>query len=135
MKTDQKINSKDIIHFYIGCSVVTKDENFNSRGLKLIGISDEGCKVSDEAIKISYYVKTEDVKLCLRLLSDMTDEEYTHLGFTETGIKFTKSEESELFDLLTPIEFAYLLKQGFDLFELIKSNQAVEKVESEKNDK
>jgi tyrosyl-tRNA synthetase len=58
-----------------------------------------------------WHLKIEEIKPILRPLSSMTEEHKKFYGGRKE------------FDAL---EFAYLLKQGYDFFELIESGQAID---------
>lgn len=152
-KNDMK-DIKPYLPLYLGCPVATAEERFNSPGLKLVGISDLGLQVRDEAIKLSYYVNPHDCKLVLRRLSDMSEEEAIELCKLQTpekrwpdidvhdvshcDIHFTDGSKwygdgvEELndlhvhFDGLNANQFAYLLSRSFDLFNLIDSGLAID---------
>lgn len=126
-------NIKDYLHLYIGCNIAIAEERFNSPGLRLIGISDLGCQVRDESIKLSFYVNLEDCKLVLRPLSDMTEEEARELC-PNGEYPFLKylSEKDEWYTNRIHFYTAYsecyrfLLSRGFDLFGLIDAGLAID---------
>jgi len=125
---------EDYAPLYMGCNISTREEQFNSPGLKLIGISDMGFQVRDEGIKLSYYVSPNDCKLILRPLSDMTDEEKKVIDWDMAGSmdhhcsRALIDNDYYALDIREyPQIFLYLLSKGFDLFNLIESKLATTK--------
>lgn len=104
---------KDYLPYYIGQEIATKEERYNSPGLKLIGICDMGCQLSDEAIKLTYYVNPEHCKLRLRPLSDMMDDEKRAIYKLIFGKEY-KGEIQFYSDRTTLQEPRWLLWQGVD---------------------
>lgn len=110
------------IHLYLGCGATEGNDALVG---KLSGIHLNHCYI-DYDYKIQS-VSIDNLKLVLRPLSDMTEEELKHFGVSET---LTKEElQQHFFDcpFFTPDEYVYLLKHGFDLFGLIEDGLAVDK--------
>lgn len=108
--------------------VAIKDENYKGDSLKLIGICDMGCQLRDEGIKLTFYVNSEDVKLILRPLNDMTEKEFNYCykkGWTNHYE--SQSAYTATMGVMEPEEFLYLLSKHFDLFCLIGSGLAINK--------
>ncbi len=88
---------------------------------------DEGAYYDNYSVYSGNNSSIEEKKIVLRPLSDMTEDEYKYLGFSDHGIEMIKSGKDEFTQIWTAIELIYLLKQGFDLFGLIESSQAIDK--------
>jgi hypothetical protein len=113
---------KDVIHFYLGCRVVHPALK-NNRVLTAVWMQ----SLLDKGI---------DVKLILRRLSDMTEEECEEYGMMYEQGKY--DSQSLEFDCKIGLSAYYigtknaaeriraLLKAGFDLFGLIESGQAID---------
>lgn len=113
------IKFQEVAHHYIGCEV--KADSFSG---KLIGI------VNNNGILVKHidggeFVYTE-VTPILKSIEDMTDEE-----FDANYLKFEELEKEcvERNDSLKCMSamFHQMCKDGYDLFGLIESNQAVKK--------
>jgi len=125
---------------YLGQRCATAEERFNSPGLTLIGISDLGCQVRDAAIKLTYYVTESDLKIVLRPLSAITDEDKVQVakieGYYYPNVKAFSTEELKLtfsfdsvldfciewkgnrndyFQTLSSSAYQYLQSKGYDL--------------------
>lgn len=140
-----KTELKDIISFYIGCECIYdwgREPNVELKG-----------KITPKIIESIYYNDGEVrwVKPLLRPLSDMTEEEAIEVtkpiviyGYTEGrsyetyrnsfgqivvswGISHLERYVPQSEQHYTTEQFIYLIKQGFDIFGLIESNQAVDK--------
>lgn len=108
---------KDYLHFYLGCECLLEDKV----RVTLNGFENNHPVVLNKKDWQSARVNQMDlIKPILRPFpSDMTedDEEETGLNkFYEYG-----------HHTLAPLEFVYLLSQGFDLFGLIKAGLAIDK--------
>lgn len=102
-----QIQFKDVAHLYLGCNYVTKD-------WKLYG------KITHHLLDDTR-IPIDAIKPILRPFpSDMTEEDEEATGLNAT-YRFGHHT-------LSPDEFVYFLKHGFDLFDLIKSGQAIDKV-------
>lgn len=88
---------KDYLHMHLGCDYL---------------LSGNVMKLNTEALNhAEYHNRYSNIKLILRPLSKMTEEDKRFYGYRNE------------FDAL---EFAYLLKQGYDLFRLIEAGFAVD---------
>jgi len=133
-----KTELKDVINFYLGCEMISKKGT-----IWILAPSNFPNNWKD-----SYFLTSKPL---LRPLSDMTEEEAVEVtkpiviyGYTEGrsyeayrnsfgkivvswGISHLEKyvPQSELH--FTTEQFIYLIKQGFDIFGLIDSSQAVDK--------
>lgn len=126
---------EDYLHFYIGCEVLLTSERESPEPniKRLTGITDDfsGGKwyhLDDE--KYHHEVNESDFKLLLRKLSDM-DEDTARRGYWGSINKFKEflqlhqwSDQKHM--RWFPEDMAFLLKQGFDIFELIPANLALD---------
>ena len=115
---------KDYLHLYVGCtlrcdtgfvilmSVIPEIIPHTSFGIAVINGSE------------SYRTNLGDYKPVLRPLSDMTEEECNLLGW---DYKYQGKIISHRAENLSPEEVRILLKQGFDLFNLIESGLSIDK--------
>lgn len=106
---------KDYLHLYLGCEVVTLEENYNFPDLKLDCVSGLHCKLGSESRNLYWKVWPNQFKLLLRPLSDISDEE---------RVEYKKTKKYYSQDC--PESFRYLLSKGFDLFGLIEAGLAVD---------
>ncbi len=144
--TNEGIQLKDVIHFYLGCECLCEKETLH-----------EGwrCFLTDYEIQENYCGRL-NIKLLLRPLADIMnteafviykkyfDKEMAEDWSGDTGsayfnpkkvrvnsshaIRIFNGEDYETGDFMKVISLVpYLLKQGFDLFGLIESNQAIDK--------
>jgi hypothetical protein len=115
---------KDYLHLYIGCQA------------EVINIPD-GLAVTEEPqihlidgtvmdCSASMY---SSIKPILRSLSSMTEEEQTEMVATQDTVKLDGYPEIVL-KADSGETFRYMLSKGFDLFGLIESGLAIEKVVS-----
>lgn len=114
---------KDVAHLYLGCEVlVWKD----CSPLKFEGVSDVGFWLNSEYYQWNSKIANQ-AKAILRPLSDIMKEEAKYLGLDDlqTILEFNSIYKGRY----TPQQFIYLLKQGFDLFGLTESGQAINKLE------
>jgi len=116
----------DVFHLYYGCEVmfVGGNEYFFKNG----DIYTIDHHIFYKMAKDFEDFNFENYKLILRKMTDITDEErniasnlsgLVALGTANIGDKNLIYSEAE--------HIAYLLKQGFDLFGLIESGQAIDK--------
>lgn len=144
-----KKEMKDFIHLYLGCEVLgTYNDTNGSRGY-LTGVTNGGteCEIQfilEDGINVEeqpVFNSIDEVKLILRPLSDMSEEEAKELllmndgeatkihKITNGGITYGIRNDSEkytrYFGSLNPPQFVYLLSRGFDLFELIPAGLAI----------
>lgn len=96
-----KKNITPYLPYYIGQEIATEDEQYNSPGLKLIGISDMGCQVRDEGIGLTFYVSPDTCKLRLRPLESMTEDEAIDIfkmcslfDLSECTFEFSENDET-----------------------------------------
>lgn len=125
---------KEVAHLYLGCEAIRVDHNL---------------KVIWDMESILFFERGE-YKLLLRPLSDMQEDEQIVVGLISRGIELS---EATYTDKIFAKEFAfswavrkgsrpvmsvadcvklttYLLKQGFDLFGLIESGEAIDKTKN-----
>lgn len=118
--TKEKKDIKDYLHLYLGCSVAIGYKYPDGMRIDVIaGVSKNGIYTSNED-----FCSSDQFKLLLRPLSDMTEEECIVLGWSSSyqcAIIKHKPEN------LQPNEILFLLKNAFDLFELIQSGLAIDK--------
>ena len=121
-----KTEWKDVMHLYKGCEIEVRDKDFIN-GVqygKLQGYQfDDNLLIDFE--QSDGYENIGKCKPILRPLSDMTEEECLYLNVAFMVVeKWAKTAHKETWGTA---EFLYLLKQGFDLFGLIESGQALDK--------
>lgn len=136
---------EDYLHLYIGCQVlIEKEIDCSTNGefpeydeiagsilpgiYKLVGVNTVKNSVMSGDVSLISKEGTacmtvfNNIKPLIRPLSDMTEEEREYCGWSETlckkPIKHGNYESNE---------FIWLLKQGFDLFELIDAGLAINK--------
>lgn len=151
------IKFKDVAGFYLGCEVsyefITRTNNIEIRIGKLVGIWDNDAVVqmaSGSSMNVAFSRLTPR----LRPLSDMTEEEYIYIAdfaytdyvkseerakigkvfieynFLNVGFSSHAIENSGIHEFDFSMMFGitrYLLSKHFDLFNLIESNQAIQK--------
>ena len=122
-----KKNIKDYIHLYLGCEV-----NTNRYGVGLLDSVSKTC-IHIEFEKTIQGFFFDDVKLLLRPLSDMTDKETIEIKKHCDSVE--KYIETGLYVSVDGKLHAYLLKQRFDIFGLIKCGLAIDKNEFENKQK
>ena len=124
---------EDYLHLYIGCDIEFGFEGHKKIGT-LYGVHHPfGYQVFDPSSPVVPIkaVRPELIKLILRPLSDMTKEEMEECG----NMIYDFSDDPELntwewqyFQIgLAPEQLYYLLKNGFDLFNLIPEGLAIDK--------
>lgn len=143
---------KDVLHFYIGCELYS--EGTKSPIGTLYGLTNHGKNIHIKVSGVDYYPQNVGYKPILRPLSDMTEEEAIELvklsewsqygthplireyrtfrnSFGQIVVSWGESHREKNVPVdktvFRPQEFLYLLKQGFDLFSLIESGQAINK--------
>lgn len=115
------ITFNDVAHLYIGCNVKTDDNEIG----KLIGI------VNNNGIIVKHIQQKDEIKIVLnevipilKSIEEMTDEQ-----FDENYLKFEEMEKDciERIDTMKCMAAMYtqLCKDGYDVFRLIESNQAI----------
>lgn len=129
-----KTELKDVLHLYLGCQVQTNYRRETTGGSpmkKLKGTLQEidlympdkcGVLLEDQSDKTHYSnLDIKTVKPILRPLSDMTEKEWLKEMPDRPALK-------PGYELnFSATQFNWLLKQGFDLFGLIESGQAIDK--------
>lgn len=124
-----KIELKDVIHFYLGCDalIISHDEWIG----KIISVdSAGGCTVvlRNDKTRHQFSGTVDGCKPILRPLSDMTEEESKILGeFSSTDTVIPCPHFNNIHKVKHGLQLVYLLKQGFDLFDLISTGQAISK--------
>lgn len=119
---------KDYIHLYLGCKVCTKSAPFLSPDLKLIGISDMGIQIRDELMKLTWYCSIKDVKLILRPLGSMIEQEAKDLGILNLWIGANVTGRITWGSVRFPTRsWPKALNYGFDLFDLQAAGLAIYK--------
>jgi hypothetical protein len=115
---------KDYLHLYLGqrCLVTLADDD-----------PDGYYDVIDGGTIQAYIDDCEQrsIQPLLRLLSDMTEDDGGKIFGSKTKYLFYKKERDanphDLY-LFTPKEFAALLREGYDLFNLIPEGLAIHKI-------
>lgn len=116
---------KDVIHFYLGSEVeFIKDHSAYEKG---------DTTILTFLMLFALGGNEDKFRLRLRPLSSMTEEEMIECGFPvdmldylgyEETLKIISGENRQF----TPEQFLWLLKNQFDLWNLIESNQAIDKL-------
>lgn len=119
-----KTQLKDVLHFYLGCKCIVKLYDTEYRGIFLgLNYPFLYIQVASDKAPTKHRIDKIDFKPILRPLSDMTDIEKDE--FSEHQIdNFGEDFHNEMYDIS---QFLFLLKQGFDIFGLISSGQAIDK--------
>lgn len=121
----------DVIHFYIGQRIVTYIGNFSESdvikgvvgGLVVFKINSDG-EIQDSLDLHYKFKKGHEPKLMLRPMSKLTKEELRKQGF-ESHCDFLTHEKGD--PMRAPFEMVmYCIRQGFDVFGLIESGQAID---------
>jgi hypothetical protein len=111
-------NVIDYLHLYLGCKIKKqgKIQELDSRMLARLYAMEE---------YISGFLNNE-VKLILRPLYDITTDELMELQWRKCDFDLFKSELKMKGKLnIKPSELAFLLRQNFDIFDLIDSGIAL----------
>lgn len=114
------INIKKVLHYYIGCEV-----KFNS-GLtgKLININKYSVTISSPYPVANGEYNSDDFKLLLYPLQTITIKEMEQVNKIISN--FDRNNSIEVIKGMAAVT-QYLLQQKFDLFNLIDSNNALDK--------
>lgn len=117
---------KDYLHLYLGCDcMMTRNSYHAVHQLRLS--SDTPFKLTGQLSDYFSDSKTmAECKPILRPLSDMTEEEEKEYEATRVFVRATPVHQVGNMQW-TPETFRYLLKQGFDLFNLIPEGLAIDK--------
>lgn len=113
-------NIKDYLHLYLGCSYQWKDDDGEWRRPELL-----------TAYQLNSIRQSgREVKLILRKLSDMTEEEmdevwYGHETKTVLVLDYKNSGITRKVALCSE-RTRYLLSKGFDIFDLIPAGLAID---------
>lgn len=141
-----KIELKDVIHLYIGqkAKVFQNDVEQPYRDNTITGIAYN--RVGVLYVSINYSgVSTlyNDIKLILRPLSDITNDECIRLSKVQYEAKNDRNHLILGRGIVNEImndtwggshkTFMYFIENGFDIFGLIESNQAIDKTKSNEN--
>lgn len=134
----QKNKLEEVIHLYLGCEVQVRGDIE-----KLIGVESDGAVITFSGRYGRRIWGAKEVKPLLRQLSDITEGEVNHcwiiLDWSENITTPSKRRELLNEEFLDTDEgrecgwfsfcklLPYLLKQGFDLFSLIETGQAIDK--------
>lgn len=113
------IQLKEVIHYYIGQRFL-----FDNQEWKIVAINRKtvkGWRYSATGGDRYQEIWHHECKPILRRLEDMTEEEKQESQ--KYNVVETINDVKVEWD--TPLTFHYLLQQGFDLFGLIDSNQAI----------
>lgn len=113
-----EVKLKDVIHHYLGCEVW---DNYNDKKGILFGVDINTSGMDNVKVlhNVVWDLKYEDIKPILRPLSSMTEEE--QFKFNNINSLADNKEQCEANNT------AWLLKQGFDLFNLISTSQVINK--------
>lgn len=110
---------KNVIHYYVGCDIINI-----SAGGEWLGCNTE--VLTPQCLSDIAIYEFKDFKPILRRLTDITHDEY--MSLKSLHIDRNPAIGGLFKDMKwTPEEFHWLLQHGFDLFNLIDSNQALDK--------
>ncbi len=111
-----KTEPKEILHLYLGCEMVTEKGNI--------------FKLEPHHFPSNWqeeYIFNK-AKPLLRPLSDIKETEIVEMfNLNETSGVYVFRVDNENTHRFTSKQFLYLLKQGFDLFQLIENGYAIDK--------
>ncbi len=149
---------EDYLHHYFGCEILIEKSSYNLVHEHSI-LSGEKYKLTPKLFYLIQDGAMQYTKPILRPLSDMTEKEIIDLfilravhhkieivredikrvsiqghGFIQIEFKDLESDYQNI-DVLYPNQFLYLLKQGFDLFNLIPDGLAIDRCCHERNKK
>lgn len=123
-----KIELKDVIHFYLNNNVLFKltENGIDFRG-KLVGVNKNEIIIENEdGIIITENIgSSNQCKLLLRKLNKMNEIEAKDYGLWDYDKKEVKNLTNKIIQS-TSLGFLDLCKNGFDLFNLIDNNLAIE---------
>lgn len=128
-------NIKDYLHLYLLADVLVQGEERTGRLTGTMNGNYE-CEIQFRLVDNPHHseeepesANTDDVKLCLRPLSDMTEEEKNQFErMVEDAQDFNKPEAwTDNFVCEIAEHTRYLLSKHFDLFGLIESGLAIDK--------
>lgn len=130
------MKAKDVLHLYLGqhcwkdgdrhlLVYIERSQKFDE-GDKLV-IGDDlfvGLKAVN-AKMVTMNVEPENIKLILRPLSSMTEEEMKEFGILEMNYEICKTPRGWYGFKAIPEEFHWLLSKGFDIFNLRENNECL----------
>jgi len=126
-----KVKLTDVIHLYVGQRIISYIGKFSESdvikgtvgSIVVLKINNNG-EIQD-SLDLSYkFTKGCEPKLMLRPMSDLTKEELIKQGFS-SHIDWLTHEKGD--PMRAPYKMvSYCIKQGFDVFGLIKSGQALD---------
>src|SRR5690606_24598318 len=109
---------KDYLPFYVRSKI--RFDGTNQELLRIHGITDGSVRTLTPALLHTAFVWSDHVKLILRRLSDMSEEENQEWAETNGALGNCSRYEDEANATV------YLLSKGFDLFGLIDSGLAID---------
>lgn len=122
---------QDYIQYYVGCQCLNTwfpeghpeyNRGWVLRSYRSIGVNPYGLETEFG----EYITSTDSIKLILRKLSDMTNEEEKELETIKGTRIIYRSEPNIEIRYDTPDTFHWMLKKQFDLFELIENGLAID---------
>lgn len=113
------MDAKDIIKLYLGQYAIHGDKRINVCGLNVN--SDKIQNIIGEE-----YIPISEIKLLLRPLSSMTEEEMEEFGVLIQHRELCRMDSGWKLFKGTPENFRWLLSKGFDLFNLIQEGHAID---------
>jgi hypothetical protein len=120
-----KTEIKDYLPLYLGCKF-KHDSDVGTYELCGYNIYNDHVQ---NALGMDTY-SSKGTRLILRKLSDMTEEDGGRIfGSRKKYMLYKKERDANPTDffLFTPLEFSHLLKDGFDLYNLIHEGLAIDK--------
>lgn len=125
---------KDYLHYYIGCEVLGQLNGEKRKGY-LTGVTNGGteCEIQffeEDGINVfeePEFNTSEEVKVCLRPLSDMTEHERSESFDAWNKPLLDKTDERNIPKKRQAQEVKHLLSKHFDLFGLIDAGLAIDK--------
>lgn len=126
MKTKTKLTPQ-IAGMYLGCEAKTI---YGKMILIKIDVNRE-CLLEDKQTLVIQMFFLSDIKLILRSLEDITEEDIKKLCSFNSKIRlsclYDKGVREDNMEYMTPKDFKYLLEKHYDLFGLIASGCAIRK--------
>ena len=121
-----KIELKDVLHLYIGCDCKIRpfDIEHDARFLGLI-YPFVYVQTNGDHAPTKYRIDKVNFKPVLRSLSNMTEDEAVECGWKKV---MTFKEFKDIKGCRPINQVISLIRLGFDLFELIESEQAIAKI-------
>ena len=137
MQTLESKRIEDYLHLYLGCEIIgTYDDQSGGKGY-LTGVTNGGheCEIQfirEDGINVEeepQFNEAKEVKLILRQLGDMTDEERAQKDRLKNMEDNYTSAWEPLMNRAESIR--YLLSKHFDLFGLIPAGLAIDKTQKQ----